>query len=192
MVLNRSRDFCANFAQLLRNTATGFAPPKLCLGKMSDGKLPPVLHHCRCVHRCERQKAATGGKSPATKGVILRQVRCRFLPLRFCPVFSTTISLGDGVYPQNRFPDASLHRHLSPGLNVCNCPACAGCGRGWFAVMSLAVVVVWPWTVRNRVSKTVRTVVSIRFAPRLANVVGTRRSISRSTSVGIERSSNAT
>jgi len=31
---------------------------------------------------------------------------------------------------------------------------------GWFAVVSLAVVVVWPWTVRSRVSKTVRTVIS--------------------------------
>jgi hypothetical protein len=53
---------------------------------MSDGKLPPVLHHCRCVHHYRRQKAATGGKLPATKGVILRQVRCRLLSLFVAPV----------------------------------------------------------------------------------------------------------
>jgi hypothetical protein len=38
------------------------------------------------VHHCGRQKATTGGKLPATKGVILRQVRCRLLSLFVAPV----------------------------------------------------------------------------------------------------------
>ena len=143
MVLNCSRDFCANFAQLLRNTATGFAPPKLCLGKMSDGKLPPVLHHCRCVHHCGRQLAANCQRQKASYCDKFVAAFCRFLPLRFCPVFSTTISLGDGVVVQNRFPTRSLHHHLSPGLNVWQLPGVDGSrscswpwsqsGRGRFA-----------------------------------------------------------
>jgi hypothetical protein len=38
----------------------------------------------------------------AAKGVILRQVRCRFLSLGFEPHFSRTISLGDGVIEKSR------------------------------------------------------------------------------------------
>jgi hypothetical protein len=43
---------------------------------------------------------------------------------------------GDGVYPQNLFPDASLHRHLSLGVSVGNCPV-------WSWAVSLVVVVAW-------------------------------------------------
>jgi len=141
MALNRSRDFCANFAQLLRNTATGFAPPKLCLGKMSDGKLPVLHQRNRCVHRCGRQKAANGQRQKASYCGKFVAAFCRFLPLRFCPVLSTTISLGDGVYPQTGFPRRPLHRLLSLTLNVWQLPgvtvdcsrSCPWSGRGRFA-----------------------------------------------------------
>jgi hypothetical protein len=137
MVLNRSRDFCANFAQLLRNTATGFAPPKLCLGKMSDGKLPILHQRHRCVHHYRRQLAASCQRQKASYCGKFVAAFCRFLPLRFCPVFSTTISLGDGVYPQTGFPRRSLHRLLSPALNVWQLPGVDGSrswlGRGRFA-----------------------------------------------------------
>jgi len=76
MALNRSRDFCANFAQLSRNTATDFAPPKLCLGKTSDGKLPVLHQRNRCVHHYRRQKASYCGKFVVAF--------CRFV---FAPVF---------------------------------------------------------------------------------------------------------
>ena len=169
MALNRSRDFCANFAQLLRNTATGFAPPKLCLGKMSDGKLPVLHQRHSCVHHCGRQLATTGGKWPATKGVILRQVRCRFLSLFAAPVLPRSFH-NDFVrrwcLSANRVSTASAS---SPFVAHPERMATARRDRRLFAVVS----VVWPWTVRSRVGKTVRTVVSIRFAPRLANVVGT-------------------
>jgi hypothetical protein len=137
MALNRSRDFCANFAQLLRNTTTDFAPPKLCLGKMSDSKLPVLHQRHSCVHHYRRQMAATGQRQKASYCGKFVAAFCRFLPLRFCPVFFTTISLGDGVYPQTGFPSRPLHHHLSPALNVCNCPAWMvrgrGRGRGRFA-----------------------------------------------------------
>jgi len=190
MALNRSRDFCANFAQLLRNTATGFAPPKLCLGKMSDGKLPVLHQRNRCVHRCGRQKAANGQRQKASYCGKFVAAFCRFLPLRFCPVLSTTISLGDGVYPQTGFPRRSLHRLLSPGLNVWQLPGVDG-SRSW----------PWSWPGCGRFAAGLAK----WFAPWLANVVGTRRSnrvrntgsttvgtrvgISRSTLVGTKRSS---
>ena len=144
MALNRSRDFCANFAQLLRNTATIFAPPKLCLGKMSDGKLPPVLHPCRCVHHYQRQKAATGGKLPATKGVILRQVRCRFLSLFAAPVlprFFHNDFVRRWCLVANRVSTA-----FTSSPFVARPERMATARREWFAVVSLAVVVVWPWS----------------------------------------------
>ena len=53
---------------------------------MSDGKLPRFLHQFRRVYDCWRQKATTSGKLPATKGVILRQVRCRLLSFFVAPV----------------------------------------------------------------------------------------------------------
>jgi hypothetical protein len=78
----------------------------------------------------------TGGKRRQMTSDKRRHIAASSLPLfvafcrsGFAPVFSTTISLGDGVVVQNRFPDASLHRLLSLGLNVCNCPAWMVRGR---------------------------------------------------------------
>jgi len=46
---------------------------------------------------------------------------CRYLLPRFCPGFSATISLGDGVSSQNVFPDGSYQRPFMVGVNVGNC-----------------------------------------------------------------------
>ena len=158
---------------------------------MSDGKLPPVLHHCRCVHRCGRQKAATGGKLPATKGVILRQVRCRFLSLFAAPVlprFFHNDFVRRWCLSANRVSTAFASSPFVARPERMQLPGVDG-SRSWS----------WPWTVRSRVGKTVSTVVSTSFATWFAtglalavnkvrnigsNTVVTIRGNIRSTTVG--------
>ena len=77
MALNRSRDFCANFAQLLRNTTTDFAPPKLCLGKMSDGKFPVLDQHHRCGYHGRQlgRSGVTRACLPRKENSVRHQIR---------------------------------------------------------------------------------------------------------------------
>jgi len=115
---------------------------------MSDGKFAVLHQRHRCVHHYRRQKAANDQRQKASYCGKFVAAFCRFLPLRFCPVFSTTISLGDGVYPQSRFSRRSLHRLLSLSLNVCNYPTWLASHLGWHRC-GLVVIVDWTRTARG-------------------------------------------
>jgi hypothetical protein len=65
--VNLSRDFCAIFAQHLRNICGCGRGLKLCLGKMSDRKLTILHHRHRCVHP-RRQLGCSGVTSTALHG----------------------------------------------------------------------------------------------------------------------------
>jgi hypothetical protein len=86
----------------------------------------------------------------------------------FVLALSASQSFGDGVYPQNPFHHDSLQRHLPPALNVGQLPVMERCQSRLPPVPGQPGA-----TVGSKVSKTVSTVVSVRFAPRLANEVGT-------------------
>ena len=65
--VNFSRDFCATVAQLLRNIWGGAHRLKLCLGKMSDGKLAVLHQRHRCVYH-GRQLGRSGVTSSTLHG----------------------------------------------------------------------------------------------------------------------------
>ncbi len=93
----------------------------------------------------------------AAKGDKRRQVKatncgkfvaafCRFLPLGFEPRSFRTISLGDGVCVQMKFPSASLRCHFLAAMNVWQLPSWDWCGR------SLSVTVDGSWLVPGKIS----------------------------------------
>lgn len=139
---------------------------------MSDRKLPHFLRHCRCVHHCWRQKATTCGKLPATKGVILRQVRCRLLSLFVAPVlprFFHNDFVRGWCLSKKYFHDGLFQRRFMVGVNVGNCR------RSWLRIpvgISRGIVVDCPWL--GAWLWTVRGLSTANAARRLARMLATR------------------
>ena len=128
---------------------------------------------------CQRQKASYCDKFVAAF--------CRFLPLRFCPVFSTTISLGDGVYPKNHFHDGLFQRRFMVGVNVGNCR------RSWLRIpvgISRGIVVDCPWL--GAWLWTVRGLSTANAARRLARMLATRLAPREATSEAFRETSRET
>ena len=76
---------------------------------------------CMTVGGKRRQLAANYQRQKASYCDKFVAAFCRYLLPRFCPGFSATISLGDGVSSQNVFPDGSYQRPFMVGVNVGNC-----------------------------------------------------------------------